>query len=127
MIVAATLSGVNVWAGARNPCEEPGQVAFNCGFDTFTEQSWGGKLLRVPTGWWYFILSGSPDFRQAGDTYWGPPSLWLVTDGVPYTAGIYQVVSVTPGVVYQTDMGWAAAACNGVVCDNMQRRLGLDP
>jgi hypothetical protein len=125
--VAAALNGASLWAGARNPCQEPGQVAFNCGFDTFTEQSWGGKMLRVPTGWWYFILSGSPDFRQAEDTYWGAPSLWLITDGVAYTAGIYQVVSVTPGVVYQTDIGWAAAACSGVVCSDMQRRLGLDP
>lgn len=127
IIAAAILNGADAWAGARNPCQEPGQVAFNCGFDTFTEQQWGGKMLRVPTGWWYFILSGSPDFRQAEDTYWGAPSLWFVTDGVPYIAGIYQVVPVTPGVVYQTDIGWAAAACNGQTCDNMQRRLGLDP
>ena len=126
-IVAVALNSTILWAGARNPCQEPGQVAFNCGFDTFTEQPWGGKMLRVPTGWWYFILSGSPDFRQAHDTYWGAPSLWLITDGVAYTAGIYQVVSVTPGVVYQTDIGWAAAACSGVVCSDMQRRLGLDP
>jgi len=84
-------------------------------------------MLRVPTAWWYFILSGSPDFRQAEDTYWGAPSLAFITNGVPYIAGIYQVVPVTPGVVYQTDIGWAAAACNFQLCDNMQRRLGLDP
>lgn len=127
IILGTALNGAGAWAGARNPCQEPGQVAFNCGFDTFTEQSWGGKTLRVPTGWWYFILSGSPDFRQADDTYWGAPSLWLVTDSVAYTAGIYQVVPVTPGVVYQTDIGWTAAACSGVKCSDMQRRLGLDP
>jgi hypothetical protein len=84
-------------------------------------------MLRVPTGWWYFILSGSPDFRQAEDTYWGAPSLAFITNGGPYVAGIYQVVPVTPGVVYQTDIGWAAPACNFQMCDNMQRRLGLDP
>jgi hypothetical protein len=127
IVAAATLNSATLWAGARNPCQEPGQVASNCGFDTFTEQSWAGKTLRIPTGWWYFVLAGSPDFRQAEDTYWGAPSLWLVTDGVPYTAGIYQVVSVMPGLVYQTDIGWAAAACNNTTCDNMQRRLGLDP
>ena len=127
IVLVTALNSATVWAGARNPCREPGQVAFNCGFDTFTEQSWGGKMLRVPTGWWYFILSGSPDFRQAEDTYWGAPSLAFITNGVPYVAGIYQVVPVTPGVVYQTDIGWAAPACNSQLCDNLQRRLGLDP
>ncbi len=116
-----------VGAGARNPCAEPGNLTVNCGFDTFTEQSWNGKQLRVPEGWWFFVLEGSPDFRQGADTFWGQPALWLVTDGVPFTAGIYQQVSVTPGVVYQTDIGWAAARCGEEVCQNMERRLGLDP
>jgi len=116
-----------VGAGARNPCNEPGNLTYNCGFDTFTEQSWQGKQLRVPEGWWFFILNGSPDFRQGQDTFWGAPALWLVTDGVPFTAGIYQQVSVTPGVVYQTDIGWAAARCGEEVCGDMERRLGLDP
>lgn len=116
-----------VGAGARNPCAEPGNLTVNCGFDTFTEQSWNDKQLRVPEGWWFFVLEGSPDFRQGADTFWGQPALWLVTDGVPFTAGLYQQVSVTPGVVYQTDIGWAAARCGEAVCENMERRLGLDP
>ncbi len=109
-------------AGARNPCQEPGNLTQNCGFDTFAEHWWNGKRLLVPSGWWYFILNGSPDFRQADDTYWGAPSLWLVSDGVPFIAGIYQQVTVTPGVVYQTDIGWAAQDK-----PDFERKLGLDP
>jgi hypothetical protein len=109
-------------AGARNPCVEPGNLTYNCGFDVFVDRFEGEKRLQIPDGWWYFILDGSPDFRPAEDTYWGAPSLWLLTDGVPFTAGIYQQVNVTPGVVYQADAGWAA-----VTVGDYERKLGLDP
>lgn len=111
-----------VGAGSRNPCAEPGNLTYNCGFDVFVDRFEGEKRLQIPDGWWYFILDGSPDFRPADDTYWGAPSLWLLTDGVPFTAGIYQQVNVTPGVVYQTDAGWAAATVG-----DYGRKLGLDP
>ncbi len=115
-------------AGARNPCTEPGNLTQNGTFDVFVDHMVDGKRLQVPGGWWYFILAGSPDFRPAEDTYWGAPSLAILSDGVPFTAGVYQEVPVTPGVVYQTDIGWAAARCNFQVCPNtMERRLGLDP
>jgi hypothetical protein len=110
------------YAGARNPCREAGNLTHNCGFDTFGEQFYEGKRLEVPVGWTHFVLGGSPDFRPHDDTYWGAPSLWLVTDGVPFTAGIYQQVSVTPGVVYQADAGWAA-----VDHPDFERKIGLDP
>jgi hypothetical protein len=58
-------------AEKRNPCAEAGNLTVNCGFDTFTDQPWNGKQLRVPQGWWFFILAGSPDFQQAEDTFWG--------------------------------------------------------
>jgi hypothetical protein len=114
-------------ASRRNPCQEAGNLTFNCGFDTFTEQPWNGKQLRVPEGWWFFVLAGSPDFQQSDDTFWGAPSLGIISDGVPFTTGVYQEVSVIPGVVYQTDIGWAAASCNDAICPNMERKLGLDP
>jgi hypothetical protein len=114
-------------AGARDPCVEPGNLTFNCRFDTFVDRYQGEKRLQVPDGWWFFVLEGSPDFRTADDTYWGAPSLVILSDGVNFSAGIYQQVKVTPGVVYQTDVGWAAARCNDSVCGNMERRLGLDP
>ena len=114
-------------AGARNPCAEAGNLTVNCGFDTFTEQSWSGKQLRVPEGWWFFVLAGSPEFQQAVDTYWGSCSLGIISDGVGFTAGVYQEVAVIPGVVYQTDIGWAAASCADQPCWDMERKLGLDP
>jgi hypothetical protein len=115
----ATLSAV---AGARNPCLEPGNLTQNCGFDTFVDNWVGQKRYQIPTGWWYFVLAGDLEFRPADDTYWGAPSLWLLSDGVPFTAGIYQEVQVTPGVVYMTDIGWAA-----VTQSDFERKLGLDP
>ncbi len=130
ILVLLLLSGLLLLrpqAGARDPCAEPGNLTFNGGFDTFADRWQGDKRLQVPEGWWYFVLAGSPDFRPADDTYWGAPSLCVLSDGMPFTAGIYQQVKVTPGVVYQTDIGWAAARCNFQVCSNMERRLGLDP
>lgn len=109
-------------AGARNPCLESGNLTQNCGFDTFVDHWQGEKRYQVPTGWGYYILSGDLDFRPSDDTYWGAPSLWLLSDGVPFTAGIYQQVQVTPGVVYQADAGWAA-----VTRKDFERKLGLDP
>ncbi|MGD8624252.1 MAG: hypothetical protein PVF47_10715 [Anaerolineae bacterium] len=109
-------------ADSHNPCLKPGNLTFNCGFDTFVDHDHNGKRLQVPQGWWYFILGGDVDFRPADDTYWGAPSLWLLSDGVPFTAGIYQEVEVTPGVVYLADAGWAA-----VTRPDFERKIGLDP
>lgn len=111
-----------VHAGARNPCLEPGNLTQNCGFDTFFDHIDGEHQYQIPQSWWYFVLSGDLDYRPADDTYWGAPSLWMLSDGVPFTAGIYQQVEVTPGVVYQTDIGWAAVTQN-----DFERKLGLDP
>jgi hypothetical protein len=134
ILALAFLAGTTSFAGPYNPCEKPGQVAFNCGFDTFTEQPWGGKFMRVPTGWWYFVQSGVPDFRQSDDTYWGSPSLWMMSDGVGWNAGIYQELNVTPGQVYLADIGWSAPRCNALCADpcdrfcyDMERKIGLDP
>ena len=122
-LVLALGSGVvSVGAGARNPCLEPGNLTKNCGFDTFADHWEGDKHYQVPTGWRYYVLSGDLTFRPSEDTYWGAPSLWFLSDGVPFTAGIYQQVPVTPGVVYQADAGWAA-----VTRPDFERKLGLDP
>jgi hypothetical protein len=122
LLLGTATRGTEIYAGARNPCLEPGNLTRNCGFDTFGEQFHEGKRLEVPVGWTYFILGGSVDFRPSIDTYWGAPSLWILSDGVPFTAGIYQQVSVTPGVVYQADAGWAA-----VTRPDFERKIGLDP
>ena len=109
-------------AGDSNPCLEPGNLTQNCGFDVFVDDWVGEKRYQIPAAWWYYILAGDPDYRPSDDTYWGAPSLWMLTDGAPFTAGIYQQVSVTPGVVYMTDIGWAAPAQ-----EDFERKLGLDP
>ena len=109
-------------AGDSNPCLEPGNLTQNCGFDTFVDDWVGEKRYQIPAAWWYYILAGDPDYRPSDDTYWGAPSLWMLTDGAPFTAGIYQQVAVTPGVVYMTDIGWAAPTQEG-----FERKLGLDP
>lgn len=121
-LLSAGLLHWSVTGGARNPCLEPGNLTQNCGFDTFVDDWVGEKRYLIPQAWWYFVLSGDPDYRQSDDTYWGAPSLWMLSDGVPFTAGIYQQVEVTPGVVYQTDIGWAAPAQ-----EDFERKLGLDP
>lgn len=125
LVILVLAVGACFWsarAGSRNPCLEPGNLTQNCGFDTFADQWEGNKSYQIPTGWWYFILDGNVDFRTSIDTYWGAPSLWVLSDGVPFTAGVYQQVQVTPGVVYQSDAGWAA-----VTQKDFERKIGLDP
>ena len=109
-------------AGDTNPCLKPGNLTQNCGFDTFVDDWQGDRRYQIPEAWWYFILAGELEYRPSDDTYWGAPSLWMLSDGVPYTAGIYQQVRVTPGVVYMTDIGWAAPSQ-----EDFERKLGLDP
>ena len=122
LLLTANLSSHPIGAGARNPCIEAGNLTQNCGFDTFMDHWQDGKRYQIPTGWGYFVLSGDLEFRPHEDTYWGAPALGMVSDGVPFTAGIYQQVQVTPGVVYQSDAGWGA-----VTDRDFERKLGLDP
>jgi hypothetical protein len=133
-LVLAVSSGPAVrraHAGPPCPCLAAGQVTQNCNLDTFTEQVDNGKSLAIPSGWWYFVLEGAPDYRPSHETGngpgYGPPGLQLVSDGVPYTAGIYQQVQVTPGVVYKADIGWfPVGSTSGYVAD-FERKVGLDP
>lgn len=115
-------------AAPPNPCLRPGNLIRNCSFDGFAGHDAGGRQIVLPDGWGPFILSGTPDFRPADDTCpgegpgCGAPSLWLISEGMPFTAGVYQQVAVTPGVVYQADIGWAA-----VSAADFERKLGMDP
>ena len=125
LLLCLAAAGAMRWqanAGDSNPCLEPGNLTQNCGFDVFVDDWVGDKRYQIPAAWWYYILAGDPDYRPSDDTFWGAPSLWMLTDGVPFTAGIYQQVAVTPGVVYMTNIGWAAPSQ-----EDFERKLGLDP
>ncbi len=95
-------------------------VNANCDFNNFYSTPFGS----APAAWTPFVLSGAPAFVEATDTYFGPPSLQIWSDGGTFTAGIYQQVrNLTPGAVYLASVGWAAPN----EPDSFGRRLGLDP
>jgi hypothetical protein len=95
-------------AEAQDPCEDPGNLTFNCQFDTF---DYVPPYGAVASGWTAFVEFAvqTPAFNSAGETPLAPAqeifSAWL-----PYTAGIYQQVQVTPGVAYVAAIGWAPYA-----------------
>lgn len=122
MVLALGSTFRSAGAGSHNPCAKPGNLTQNCGFDAFVDHWRGEKRYEVPAGWSFYVLEGDLDSRPSVDTYWGAPSLWLLSEGVVFTAGVYQQVPVTPGVVYQADLGWAAVTDRG-----LERRVGLDP
>ena len=107
---------------ADTPCNQPGNLTYNCTLDNFVDRTQGGSIKHVPDGWWFFVLMGDPEMRPSVDTLWGAPSQEIWSDGEPFTAGIYQEVQVIPGVVYQANIGWAAPTR-----PDFERKLGLDP
>lgn len=119
---------VGVWlllaspVAADSPCNQPGNLTYNCRLDNFVDRTQGGSIKQVPDGWWYFVLMGDPEMRPSVDTLWGAPSQEIWSDGEPFTAGIYQQVGVTPGVFYKANIGWA-----GPTKPDFERKLGLDP
>lgn len=95
-------------------------VNANCNFNNFYSSPYGS----VPEGWTPFVLSGSAAFVEAVDTYFGPPSLQIWSDGGTFQAGIFQQVhNLTPGATYLASVGWAAANEPNA----FGRKLGLDP
>ena len=98
----------------------PGNLIPNCGMDQFVPSAQG----QAPAGWTPFVLSGGVAMDPAVDTYWGPPSLRMWSDGGVFVAGILtQVGGLTPGATYRASMGWGAPT----EPDAFGRRLGIDP
>jgi len=98
----------------------PGNLIANCGMDQFVPVAQG----QAPAGWTPFVISGSLAMDPAVDTYWGPPSLRMWSDGTTFVAGILtQVGGLTPGATYRASIGWGAPT----VPDAFGRRLGIDP
>jgi hypothetical protein len=117
LFVALALSTLP--ATAQHGCD-PGNLIPNCNFDVFT----GSPPRQVPEGWAPFVLSGELTFMQDVDTYWGPPSLRMWSNGGTFVAGIYtQVSGLQPGVAYKASVGWAGPN----EPDAFGRRLGIDP
>ena len=126
LLFAAFVLGVH----AQDPCEDPANLTFNCQFDTFESVEPYGA---VATGWTPFVEFAveTPAFNSAGETPLAPAqeifSAWL-----PYTAGIYQQVGVTPGDGYVAAIGWAPYASyddqgsrnSGLF---IGRKVGIDP
>ena len=115
---------------AQDPCEDPGNLTFNCQFDTF---DYSPPYGAVAAGWTPFVEFAvqTPAFNSASETPLAPAqeifSAWL-----PFTAGIYQQVDVTPGVAYVAAIGWAPYASyddqggrnSGLF---IGRKVGIDP
>lgn len=98
----------------------PGNLIANCGMDQFVPAAQG----QAPAGWTPFVISGGLAMDPAVDTYWGPPSLRMWSDGGTFVAGIFaQVGGLTPGATYRASIGWGAPT----EPDAFGRRLGIDP
>jgi hypothetical protein len=135
-VVAGLLAAVSLFAArpaivwAQDPCQDPANLTFNCQFDTFDYVPPHGA---VASGWTAFVEFAvePPAFNSAGETPVAPAqeifSAWL-----PFTAGIYQQVQVTPGVAYVAAIGWAPYASyddrggrnSG---QYIGRKIGIDP
>lgn len=105
---------------ASEPCSPPNVIpASVCDFDSFR----GSPPRQIPNGWTEFILSGDPTFMQDEDTYWGPPSLRIWSNGGTFHVGIYTQVRVTPGTGYRASIAWGAPNSPST----FGRQLGIDP
>jgi hypothetical protein len=120
LVLALALSAQTRLALAQeDPCG-PGNLIWNCRFDSFT----GAPPQQVPAGWSPFVISGSLTYLQDTDTYFGPPSLRMWSNGGTFTAGILtQVEGVQPGGTYVASWGWGGPNDP----DSFGRKLGIDP
>lgn len=90
-----------------------------CNFDSFR----GSPPRQIPNGWQEFIIYGDPTFMQDVDTYWGPPSLRIWSNGGTFKVGLYTQVEVTPGAGYRASIAWGAPNAP----ETFGRQLGIDP
>lgn len=105
---------------AAHPCDPPNLIpAHVCNFDSFR----GAPPRQIPNGWTEFIIYGDPTFMQDEDTYWGPPSLRIWSNGGTFKVGIYTQVEVTPGAGYRASLAWGAPNAP----ETFGRQLGIDP
>lgn len=111
------------WAApvsANHPCDPPNVIpGYICNMDRFH----GAPPRQIPEGWTEFVRSGDPAFDQAEDTFWGPPSLRIWSNGGTFEAGIFTHVPVEPGAGYRASIAWGAPTSP----ETFGRQLGIDP
>ena len=127
MVLLAAMPGV---AQAQDPCQDPGNLTFNCQFDTF---DYIPPYGAVATGWTAFVEFAveTPAFNSAGETPLAPAQE-IFSGWLPFTAGILQQVEVTPGLAYVAAIGWAPYASYDERGERNQgqfigRKVGIDP
>ncbi len=117
-----------VWA--QDPCQDPGNLTFNCQFDTFDYVPPHGA---VASGWTAFVeFAVEPPAFNSGSESPLAPAQEIFSAWLPFTAGIYQQVQVTPGVAYVAAIGWAPYASyddrgGRNAGQFIGRKVGIDP
>ncbi|MEM7538439.1 MAG: hypothetical protein AAF639_40095 [Chloroflexota bacterium] len=84
---------------------------------------YGSPPRQLPHGWEVFIINGDPTFKQDVDTFWGPPSLRIWSNGGTFKVGIFTQVDVSPGSGYRASIAWGAPNSP----ETFGRQLGIDP
>ncbi len=112
-------------AAADGSCGQAGNLAYNCNFDNFTDR---GNGIQAPEGWQPWVTMGTPAFdADLHGSAPGAPAQRIWSDGGPWTAGLYQRVRVTPGKGYLARIQWAPPRCAGMPCQDIERKIGIDP
>ena len=110
---------------ADEPCGQAGNLIYNCNFDNFQDRGDGNS---TPDGWLPWVTMGSPAFdADLHGSAPGAPAQRIWSDGGTWTAGLYQQVQVTPGKGYLARIQWAAPRCAGTTCEDIERKIGIDP
>ena len=130
LVVLLLLAAMPEVAQAQDPCQDPGNLTFNCQFDTF---DYIPPYGAVASGWTAFVEFAveTPAFNSAGETPLAPAQE-IFSGWLPFTAGIFQQVEVTPGLAYVAAIGWAPYASSDEKGDRNQgqfigRKVGIDP
>lgn len=131
LLLATVLIGAHISvmdAQEQNRCPEveqyPGNLIYNCSF----ERGWLPiPLGEIGEGWEYYIETGQPALDHSTfERLHGSTAQRIWTDGVPFTASIYQqVAGVEPGSAYIAAVDWAAISSSQEA--NIERKVGIDP
>ncbi|TKJ28772.1 MAG: hypothetical protein CEE40_10635 [Chloroflexi bacterium B3_Chlor] len=131
LLLATVLMGAHISvmnAQEQNRCPEveqyPGNLIYNCSF----ERGWLPiPLGEIGEGWEYYIETGQPALDHSTfERLHGSTAQRIWTDGVAFTASIYQqVAGVVPGTAYIAAVDWAAI--NPSQEANIERKVGIDP